>query len=29
LTEPFAPAILPIGGTVPVRAQGITVVGAN
>ena len=29
LTEPFAPTVLPIGGTVPVRAQGITVVGAN
>ncbi len=29
LTEPFSPAILPIGGTVPVRAQGITVVGVN
>lgn len=29
LTEPFVPTILPIGGTVPVRAQGITVVGAN
>jgi len=29
LTEPFAPTILPIGGTVPVRAQGITVVGAH
>src|SRR5579862_4339791 len=25
LTEPFAPAILPIGGNVPVRAQGIAV----
>ena len=29
LTEPFSPAILPIGGSVPVRAQGITVFGAN
>ncbi len=29
LTEPFAPAILPIGVSVPVRAEGITVVGAN
>ena len=29
LSEPFLPAVLPIGGTVPVRAQGITVVGAN
>jgi hypothetical protein len=29
LTEPFAPTVLPIGGNVPVRAQGITVVGAN
>jgi 6-phosphogluconolactonase (cycloisomerase 2 family) len=29
LTEPFAPAVLPIGGTVPVRSQGITVLGAN
>ena len=29
LTEPFAPAVLPIGGTVPVRSQGITVIGAN
>jgi 6-phosphogluconolactonase (cycloisomerase 2 family) len=29
LTEPFPPTALPIGGTVPVRAQGITVVGAN
>lgn len=29
LTEPFPPTVLPIGGTVPVRAQGITVVGAN
>lgn len=29
LTEPSAPTVLPIGGTVPVRAQGITVVGAN
>jgi 6-phosphogluconolactonase (cycloisomerase 2 family) len=29
LSEPFLPTVLPIGGTVPVRAQGITVVGAN
>jgi hypothetical protein len=29
LTEPFAPTVLPIGGTVPVRAQGITVAGAH
>lgn len=29
LTEPFSPTVLPIGGTVPVRAQGITVVGAR
>jgi 6-phosphogluconolactonase (cycloisomerase 2 family) len=29
LTEPFPPTVLPIGGTVPVRAQGITVVGAH
>jgi DNA-binding beta-propeller fold protein YncE len=29
LSEPFSPAILPIGGSVPVRAQGITVLGAN
>ena len=26
LTEPFSPTVLPIGGTVTVRAQGITVV---
>jgi hypothetical protein len=25
LTEPFSPTVLPIGGSVPVRAQGITV----
>jgi hypothetical protein len=29
LTEPVPPTVLPIVGTVPVRAQGITVVGAN
>jgi 6-phosphogluconolactonase (cycloisomerase 2 family) len=29
LTEPSPPTVLPIAGTVPVRAQGITVVGAN
>jgi DNA-binding beta-propeller fold protein YncE len=29
LSEPFPPAVLPIGGTVPVRSQGITVIGAN
>jgi Lactonase, 7-bladed beta-propeller len=29
LTEPFPPTVLPIGGTVPVRAQGITVLGAH
>ena len=29
LTEPFSPTVLPIGGSVPVRAQGITVVGAR
>ena len=29
VAEPFPPTVLPIGGTVPVRAQGITVVGAN
>jgi len=29
LSEPFSPTVLPIAGTVPVRAQGITVVGAN
>ena len=29
LTEPFSPAVLPIGGTVPVRAQGITVFGTR
>jgi 6-phosphogluconolactonase (cycloisomerase 2 family) len=27
LTEPFSPTVLPIDGTVPVRAQGITVFG--
>jgi 6-phosphogluconolactonase (cycloisomerase 2 family) len=29
LTEPFSPTVLPIGGTVPVRAQGITVFGTK
>jgi 6-phosphogluconolactonase (cycloisomerase 2 family) len=29
LTEPFPPTVLPIGGTVPVQSQGITVVGAH
>ena len=29
LTEPFSPTVLPIGGSVPVQAQGITVVGAH
>jgi DNA-binding beta-propeller fold protein YncE len=29
LTEPFPPTVLPIGGTGPVRAQGITVLGAH
>jgi 6-phosphogluconolactonase (cycloisomerase 2 family) len=29
LTEPFPPTVLPIGGSVPVEAQGITVVGAH
>jgi 6-phosphogluconolactonase (cycloisomerase 2 family) len=29
LSEPFSPTVLPIGGSVPVRAQGITVVGAH
>ena len=29
LTEPFPPSVLPIGGSVPVQAQGITVVGAH
>ena len=29
LVEPFLPTVLPIEGTIPVRAQGITVVGAN
>jgi 6-phosphogluconolactonase (cycloisomerase 2 family) len=29
LTEPFSPSVLPIFGNVPVRAQGITVFGAN
>jgi 6-phosphogluconolactonase (cycloisomerase 2 family) len=29
LTEPFAPVALAIGGSVPVRSQGITVFGAN
>jgi 6-phosphogluconolactonase (cycloisomerase 2 family) len=29
LTEPFAPAILPIVGNVPVRAQGIAVLGTK
>jgi DNA-binding beta-propeller fold protein YncE len=29
LTEPFSPAVIPIGGTVPVRTQGITVLGSN
>jgi 6-phosphogluconolactonase (cycloisomerase 2 family) len=29
LTEPFQPTVLPIGGNVPVQAQGITVVGAH
>jgi 6-phosphogluconolactonase (cycloisomerase 2 family) len=29
LTEPFAPTVLPIDGTLPVRAQGITVLGAR
>jgi DNA-binding beta-propeller fold protein YncE len=29
LTEPFPPVVLPIGGTVPVRAQGIAVLGSK
>jgi 6-phosphogluconolactonase (cycloisomerase 2 family) len=29
LTEPFSPAVLPIGGTVRIRAQGITVFGTK
>lgn len=29
LTEPFPPTVLPIGGTVPVRAQGIAVLGSK
>jgi hypothetical protein len=29
LTEPSLPTVLPIVGTAPVRAQGITVVGAD
>jgi 6-phosphogluconolactonase (cycloisomerase 2 family) len=29
LTEPFSPTVLPIGGSVPVRAQGITVFGTR
>ncbi len=29
LSEPFLPTVLPIGGSVPVEAQGITVVGAH
>jgi len=29
LTEPFSPTVLPIGGTVPVRAQGISVFGTK
>jgi 6-phosphogluconolactonase (cycloisomerase 2 family) len=29
LTEPFSPTVLPIDGTVPVRAQGITVFGTK
>ena len=29
LTEPFSPTELPIGGTVPVRAQGIAVLGTK
>jgi 6-phosphogluconolactonase (cycloisomerase 2 family) len=29
LTEPFPPTVLPIGGSVPVQAQGITVRGAH
>ena len=29
LTEPFSPTVLPIGGSVPVRAQGISVFGTK
>jgi DNA-binding beta-propeller fold protein YncE len=29
LTEPFSPTVLPIGGSVPARAQGITVFGTK
>jgi 6-phosphogluconolactonase (cycloisomerase 2 family) len=29
LSEPFPPTVLPTGGAVPARAQGITVIGAN
>jgi hypothetical protein len=29
LTEPFSPTVLPIGGNVPVRAQGISVFGTK
>jgi 6-phosphogluconolactonase (cycloisomerase 2 family) len=29
LSEPFPPTVLPIDGSVPVRAQGITVIGAR
>jgi len=29
LTEPFSPTVIPIGGTVPVRAQGISVFGTK
>jgi hypothetical protein len=29
LTEPLSPTVLPIGGNVPVRAQGISVFGTK
>ncbi len=29
LTQPFSPTVLPIGGSVPVRAQGISVFGTR
>jgi DNA-binding beta-propeller fold protein YncE len=29
LTEPFSPTVLPIGGSVPVRAQGVAVFGTK
>ena len=29
VTEPFSPTVLPIGGSLPVRAQGISVFGTK